>query len=72
MKNMIKKGNQVEILTGKDKGKKGEVIELLRQQDRISVPAKLSKVLLAHILCRFTGSFKLITWCPFRPLARVR
>ena len=37
MKNMIKKGNQVEILTGKDKGKKGEVIEILRQQDRVKV-----------------------------------
>ena len=34
---MIKKGNQVEILTGKDKGKKGEVIEILRQQDRVKV-----------------------------------
>ena len=37
MKNMIKKGNQVEILTGKDKGKKGEVIEILRQHDRVKV-----------------------------------
>ena len=27
---MIKKGTQVEILCGKDKGKKGEVIEILR------------------------------------------
>jgi large subunit ribosomal protein L24 len=34
---MIKKGNQVEILTGKDKGKKGEVIEILRQKDRVKV-----------------------------------
>ena len=25
---MIKKGKQVEVLTGKDKGKKGEVIEI--------------------------------------------
>ena len=37
MKSAIKKGNQVEILTGKDKGKKGEVIEILRQQDRVKV-----------------------------------
>ena len=29
---MIKKGNQVEVLVGKDKGKKGEVIEILRSQ----------------------------------------
>ena len=31
---MIKKGNQVQILTGKDKGKKGEVIEILRSKNR--------------------------------------
>ena len=37
MKNMIKKGNQVKILTGKDKGKKGEVIEILRQQEKVKV-----------------------------------
>ena len=30
---MIKKGNQVEILCGDDKGKKGEVIEILRQKN---------------------------------------
>ena len=28
---MIKKGNQVEIICGKDKGKKGEVLEILRK-----------------------------------------
>ena len=37
MKNMIKKGNQVEILCGKDKGKKGEVIEILRDNNRAKV-----------------------------------
>ena len=30
---MIKKGIQVEVLCGKDKGKKGEVIEILRQKN---------------------------------------
>jgi len=30
---MIKKGTQVQILCGKDKGKKGEVIEILRNRD---------------------------------------
>ena len=30
---MIKRGNQVEILCGDDKGKKGEVIEILRQKN---------------------------------------
>ena len=34
---MIKKGNQVEILCGKDKGKKGEVIEILRNKNRAKV-----------------------------------
>tara|TARA_B100001123_G_C14649129_1_gene764955 strand:- start:70 stop:312 length:243 start_codon:yes stop_codon:yes gene_type:complete len=34
---MIKKGNQVQILSGKDKGKKGEVIEILRSEDRAKV-----------------------------------
>tara|TARA_Y100000590_G_C15489998_1_gene927337 strand:+ start:586 stop:837 length:252 start_codon:yes stop_codon:yes gene_type:complete len=33
----IKKGNQVEIICGKDKGKKGEVIEILRKQNRVKV-----------------------------------
>ena len=34
---MIKKGNQVQILCGKDKGKKGEVIEILRNKNRAKV-----------------------------------
>ena len=34
---MIKKGTQVEILCGKDKGKKGEVIEILRSKNRAKV-----------------------------------
>ena len=34
---MIKKGNQVQVLTGKDKGKKGEVIEILRNTNRAKV-----------------------------------
>ena len=34
---MIKKGNQVEVLTGKDKGKKGEVIEIYREKNRAKV-----------------------------------
>ena len=37
MKNIIKKGNQVEVLCGKDKGKKGEVIEILRQANKAKV-----------------------------------
>ena len=34
---MIKKGNQVEILCGKDKGKKGEVIEIHRKDHKAKV-----------------------------------
>ena len=34
---MIKKGNQVEVLCGKDKGKKGEVIEILRAENKAKV-----------------------------------
>ena len=34
---MIKKGNQVQVLSGKDKGKKGEVIEILRTENRAKV-----------------------------------
>ena len=37
MKNIIKKGNQVQILCGKDKGKKGEVIEILRYANKAKV-----------------------------------
>ena len=34
---MIKKGNQVQILCGKDKGKKGEVIEMLKKRNLAKV-----------------------------------
>ena len=34
---MIKKGNQVEVICGKDKGKKGEIIEILRHQNKAKV-----------------------------------
>ncbi len=34
---MIKKGKQVEILCGKDKGKKGEIIEILRSKSKVKV-----------------------------------
>ncbi len=34
---MIKKGTQVQIISGKDKGKKGEVIEIFRKRDRAKV-----------------------------------
>tara|TARA_B100000686_G_scaffold63522_1_gene68219 strand:+ start:173 stop:418 length:246 start_codon:yes stop_codon:yes gene_type:complete len=34
---MIKKGNKVKILAGKDKNKEGEVIEIQRSLDRVKV-----------------------------------
>ena len=34
---MIKKGNQVLVLCGKDKGKKGEVIEIIRSANKAKV-----------------------------------
>ena len=34
---MIKKGKQVQIMCGKDKGKKGEIIEILRKKNRIKI-----------------------------------
>ena len=34
---MIKKGMQVEVITGKDKGKKGEVIEIFRNSYKAKV-----------------------------------
>ena len=34
---IIKKGNQVEIIYGKDKGKKGEIMEINRSSNRAKV-----------------------------------
>jgi large subunit ribosomal protein L24 len=34
---IIKKGNQVKVITGKDKGKTGEVIEINRKMNTIKV-----------------------------------
>ena len=34
---MIKKGKQVQIICGKDKGKTGEVIEILRSENKAKI-----------------------------------
>ena len=34
---MLKKGKQVEIICWKDKGKKGEVIEILRNSNKVKI-----------------------------------
>ena len=33
----FKKGNQVKVLVGKDKGKTGEIIEILKKEDKLKV-----------------------------------
>ena len=37
MKNLIKKGRQVLVICGKDKGKKAEVIEIIKSQNKAKV-----------------------------------
>tara|TARA_Y100000590_G_scaffold33401_1_gene36591 strand:- start:9088 stop:9336 length:249 start_codon:yes stop_codon:yes gene_type:complete len=34
---MLKKGKQVEVICGNDKGKKGEIIELIKKQNKVKV-----------------------------------
>ena len=34
---MLKKGKQVEIICGKDKGKKGEIIEILKSSNKVKI-----------------------------------
>ena len=34
---MIKKGNQVKVICGKDKGKTGEVIEMIKRKSLVKV-----------------------------------
>ena len=34
---MVKNGQQVEIISGKDKGKKGEIIEVLKKKNSVKV-----------------------------------
>tara|TARA_B100001123_G_C14411427_1_gene670943 strand:- start:9 stop:257 length:249 start_codon:yes stop_codon:yes gene_type:complete len=34
---MVKKGNQVKVISGKDKGKKGEIIEIMRSENKAKV-----------------------------------
>ena len=37
MKNLIKKGTQVLVICGKDKGKKAEVIEIIKSKNKAKV-----------------------------------
>ena len=36
---LLKKGNQVKIISGKDKGKTGEILEINRKMDKIKIKA---------------------------------
>ena len=45
---MIKKGKQVKILCGKDKGKTGEVIEILRNQNEAKAKVKGINIIKKH------------------------
>ena len=35
----VKKGNQVKVITGKDKGKTGEILEIDRKLNRVKIKA---------------------------------
>ena len=37
---MLKNGQEVEIICGKDKGKKGQIIKILRNKNKIKVKVK--------------------------------
>ena len=42
---MFKKGTQVKIITGKDKGKTGEILEIDRKQNKVKVKSiNMSKI----------------------------
>ena len=36
---ILKKGNQVKIISGKDKGKTGEILEIDRKMDKVKIKA---------------------------------
>ena len=37
---MLKNGQEVEIICGKDKGKKGQIIKILRNENKVKVKVK--------------------------------
>ena len=45
---MLKKGKQVEIICGNDKGKKGEIIELIKKHNKVKVKVKGIKLIKKH------------------------
>ena len=42
---ILKKGNQVKILAGKDRGKTGEVLEIDRKMNKIKICPRVKKIL---------------------------
>ncbi|MEK7549374.1 MAG: 50S ribosomal protein L24 [Patescibacteria group bacterium] len=49
----IKKGDQVEVISGKDRGKRGEVLVVLSQVERVVV--KGANIMTRHIKARRDG-----------------
>ena len=52
---MIKKGNQVQVICGKDKGKKGDVIETLISKSKVKV--KFIKAIIGDFPSLVIGTF---------------
>ena len=46
---MLKKGKQVEIICGEDKGKKGEIIELIKKHNKVKVKVKGINFIKKHV-----------------------
>ena len=40
----LKKGSQVKVISGKDKGKTGEILEINRSSNRVKIHRKLNRV----------------------------
>jgi large subunit ribosomal protein L24 len=53
MKNILKKNDKVQVITGRDNGKVGEVLELCRKSGRIKV--KGVNIVTKHIKARKQG-----------------
>jgi len=53
MKNILKKNDKVQVISGKDKGKVGEILELCKKSDRIKVEGV--NVMTKHVKARKQG-----------------
>jgi len=55
MKNILKKNDKVQVITGKDKGKVGEILELCKKFGRIKVEG--INIVTKHVKARKQGDF---------------